>query len=76
MGQEERPTDKRQYLLIGYVAVCVVLVCLTLVLALTSDTSVAIAQPTLRATATRNPIVLTAQADYATVVPTPTRSGS
>lgn len=75
MGQEERPTDKRQYLLIGYVAICVVMVMLTLMLALTEGDSVE-AQPTLRATATRNPIILTAQAEYATVVPTPTRSGS
>lgn len=77
MGKEEHgsTTDKRQFILIGYVAICVVMVMLTLMLALTEDDSGA-ASPTMRATATRNPVVLTAQADYATVAPTPTRSGS
>ena len=39
MAKEERSgtADKRQYILIGYVAICVVLIFITLVLALTPE---------------------------------------
>lgn len=77
MGKEESisRSDKRQYFLIGYVGVAVVMIALTLVLALTSEDPVA-AQ--VIPTSTRNPVILTAQADYVTVapVPTPTKGGS
>ena len=89
MAKEERSgtADKRQSVLIGYVAICVVVIFMTLVLALTPEDPAAVQQVTQRATSTRNPIILTAQADYATVapehrdehgnlLPTPTRGGS
>ncbi len=75
MGKEEisHGADKRQYLLIGYVGVAVVMVVMTLVLAFSSEDQTS-AQVT--PTNTRNPVILTAQADYSTVTPAATRNGS
>ncbi len=78
MGKEERSStaDKRHYILIAYVMICVAMIFMTLVIALTPEEQVAAVQATQRATNTRNSIILTAQADYATIAPTPTRGGS
>mgnify|MGYP003538329031 CR=1 FL=1 len=88
MGKEEKRSaaDKRHYVLIGYVAICVAMIFMTLVLAFTADTPVAQATETFASP--RSSLQLTLDADYATVAPTqrqsaqpeatrtPTRGGS
>ncbi len=76
MGKEEKrgAADKQHYVLIGYVAICVMMIFATLFLAFTAD--VPTVQATETATRTRSAVQLTLDADYATIAPTPTRSGS
>ena len=77
MGKEEqrRTTGKRHYILIGYVAICVAMIFMTLFIAFTSE--IQSAQATATPTRTRSALQLTLDADYATVVPTqPAGDGS
>ena len=55
-------TDNRQFILIGYLGICVVLVVLTLILAFTSEDMKSV-QVTRTPTRTLNPQVLTMQAE-------------
>lgn len=66
-------TDKRQYVLIAYLALGVAMILMTLVLAFTAETP-AMTQVTA-VTRTQSPLVLTRQADYVTVEPAAHQGG-
>ncbi|MBK8027219.1 MAG: hypothetical protein IPK19_38970 [Chloroflexi bacterium] len=68
--EKQHAGDRKQIVLIGYLAICVVMIVATLILAFTPEEQ-AVQQERVISPPTRtlSPFQLTAQADYATVVP-------